>query len=90
MEQGKGARLYDWWNINQVKNTSKDKTAHPCQMPFEVMRNIIGILPNDVGIIDPFAGSGTTGVACKSLGIPFIGYEIDQDYCEIARQRLVL
>ena len=28
--QGKGARLYDWWNVNQVKNVSKDKTGHPC------------------------------------------------------------
>ena len=30
---GKTARLYDWWEINQVKNVSKDKTNHPCQMP---------------------------------------------------------
>ena len=28
-----GAKLYDWWNVNQVKNNSKEKTAHPCQMP---------------------------------------------------------
>ena len=40
-----GCKLYDWWNINQVKNVSKDKTAHPCQMPLEVMKRIIGILP---------------------------------------------
>lgn len=40
-----GCKLYDWWNINQVKNVSKDKLAHPCQMPLEVMKRIIGILP---------------------------------------------
>ena len=46
-----GAKLYDWWNINQVKNVSKDKTAHPCQMPLEVMKNIVGILPANATII---------------------------------------
>lgn len=87
--EGKGARLYDWWNINQVKNTSKEKTAHPCQMPLEVMLNIIGILPDNIGVIDPFVGSGTTGAACAELGIPFEGYDIDETYCEIARERLL-
>ena len=83
-----GGRLYDWWNVNQVKNVSKDKTAHPCQMPLEVMKNIIGILPDDILVIDPFNGSGTTGVACKELGKDYIGIEIDETYCEISRNRL--
>lgn len=56
-----GAKLYDWWEVNQVKNVSKDKTAHPCQMPIEVMRRAIGVLPDGYTIIDPFMGSGTTG-----------------------------
>jgi len=88
MAQGKGARLYDWWEVNQVKNTSAEKTTHPCQMPVDVMKRIVGILPDGIGVIDPFIGSGTTGVACKELGIPFEGYDIDADYCEIARGRL--
>ena len=83
-----GAKLYDWWNINQVKNVSKDKTAHPCQMPVEVMENIIGILPDDIVVIDPFMGSGTTGIACKKHNIPFIGIEQDSVYFDIAKQRL--
>lgn len=83
-----GANLYDWWNINQVKNVSKEKTKHPCQMPLEVMKNIIGILPNDLLIVDPFMGSGTTGLACKELGRDFIGIEIDEQYYEIAKKRL--
>lgn len=87
--QGKGARLYDWWNVNQVKNTSVEKTEHPCQMPLDVMKRVVGILPDNVGVIDPFMGSGTTGVACMELGIPFEGYEIDESYCEIAERRLM-
>lgn len=83
-----GAKLYDWWNINQVKNVSKEKTPHPCQMPLEVMKNIVGILPDDKTIIDCFMGSGTTGVACKELGRNFIGMEIDKTYFEIAESRI--
>ena len=87
--QGKtGAKLYDWWNINQVKNVSKDKTEHPCQMPLEVMKNIIGILPKDSIIVDPFCDSGTTGLACKALGYNFIGIEIDEIYYNISKERL--
>ena len=85
-----GCKLYDWWNINQVKNVSKDKTSHPCQMPLEVMKNIVGILPRDSTIVDPFMGSGTTGVACVEIGLDFIGIEMDSKYFEIAKNRLKL
>lgn len=85
---GKTARLYDWWEINQVKNVSKDKTEHPCQMPLEVMKRIIGILPEGYVIVDPFAGSGTTGLACKALGRDFILIEKDKKYIDIINNRL--
>lgn len=38
-----GAKLYDWWEVNQVKNVSKEKTAHPCQIPEEIISRIISI-----------------------------------------------
>jgi len=83
----KGRPLYDWWNIQQVKNVSSEKTAHPCQMPLEVMRNIVGVTPADT-IVDPFMGSGTTGVAAVQLGRKFIGIESDQKYFDIACKRI--
>jgi len=86
--EGKTCKLYDWWNINQVKNVSKEKTSHPCQMPLEVMKNIVGVLPKGSIIVDPFMGSGTTGVACKELGYDFIGIELDDEYFEIAKDRI--
>lgn len=86
--EGHSARLYDWWEINQVKNVSKEKTEHPCQMPLEVMKRIIGILPIDYTIVDPFMGSGTTGLACKLLNRNFVGIELDKKYFEIAQQRI--
>lgn len=84
-----GGRLYDWWEINQVKNVSKKEINHPCVMPLEVMKRIIGVLPKDILVFDPFCGVATTGVACKELGIDFIGTEIEKEYCEIAKERLV-
>lgn len=83
-----GTPIYDWWNINIVKNTSKDKTKHPCQMPLQVMKNIIRLLPEDYVIIDPFMGSGTTGVAAVELGRDFIGIELNVDYFDIAVDRI--
>lgn len=57
-------------------------------MPLEVMKNIIGILPSDIVVFDPFMGSGTTGVACKELGVDFIGCDIDENYCGLAQARI--
>jgi site-specific DNA-methyltransferase (adenine-specific) len=87
ISEGKSARLYDWWEINQVKNVSK-KHSHPCEMPLEVMKRIIGVLPENKIIIDPFMGTGTTGLACKELGRSFIGIELDNEYFKIAEKRL--
>ena len=90
----KGAKLYDWWEINQVKNVSKEKTNHPCQMPLEVMKRIIGILPDDCLIIDPFMGSGTTGLAVlemneqQNVNRKFVGIELDKEYYNIAKERI--
>lgn len=81
-------RLYDRWNINQVKNVSKKDNSHPCVMPVEVMKNIIWILPEDYIIVDPFMWSWTTAVACKELGRDFIWSEMNAKYCEIADRRL--
>ena len=57
-------------------------------MPLEVMKNIIGILPDDITVIDPFMGSGTTGVACAELGVNFIGIELDKTYFDVAKSRI--
>ena len=42
----------------------------------------------DMVVLDPFMGSGTTGVACKELGRKFIGIEINEKYCQIAQRRI--
>lgn len=84
-----GAKLYDWWEINQVKNVSKEKTEHPCQIPEELIQRIIKTTakPGEL-IIDPFCGSGTTVKVAKDLGFDWIGYEYDEVYCQIINNRM--
>lgn len=84
---GERARLYDWWEIDQVKNIGAEKTDHPCQIPLSLMLRIIGITSAEL-IIDPFLGSGTTLRAAKDAGRKAIGIERNERYCEIAAKRM--
>jgi site-specific DNA-methyltransferase (adenine-specific)/modification methylase len=64
-----------------------DKT-HPCEKPVALMEWCLGFLPDAETILDPFMGSGTTGVACVNLGRKFSGIELDPDYFDIACKRI--
>ena len=63
-------------------------------MPLEVMKRIIGILPDNCLVIDPFMGSGTTGVAVMEMNKEqntnrsFIGIELDEEYYKVACERI--
>lgn len=61
---------------------------HPTQKPVEVMAWCLGFLPEAQTILDPFMGSGTTGVACVQLGRKFIGIELEPRYFDIACRRI--
>lgn len=62
--------------------------VHPTQKPLALMEWCLGFLPDSNHILDPFMGSGTTGVACVKLGRSFTGIELDPDYFEIACKRI--
>lgn len=87
--EGKQARLYDWWEINQVKNVSKATNPHPCPIPYQVAARIIKITtePGDL-VIDPFAGSGTIIKAAIMLNRQGLGFEIDAAYASYANKSL--
>ena len=91
IEEGKTARSYDWWEINQVKNVSKKDNPHPCPIPYELARRII-LSTTKVGdtVCDPFAGSGTVLKAAKDLGRNFLGFDISEKYVEVARKLLIM
>ena len=94
----KGAK----WIFNKDKNKSymrslfetstvsgNERTNHPTQKSLQLMQDIIKIHTNkDDVVIDPFMGSGTTGVACLNLNIKFIGIELDKTYFNLSVERL--
>ena len=84
-------KLYNIDNLSDVWRcvpTHKRKdTGHIAVMPQEIAVNILNNIQGDV-VLDPFMGSGTTGVACKNLNRNFIGMELDEIYFNIAKERI--
>lgn len=77
------------WRMSQVEAYGDMKKEHPSQKPLALMRWCIGILPKQPEtILDPFMGSGTTGVAAVQMGRQFIGIERDPAFFEIACHRI--
>jgi len=78
------------WSIPGVKIVEKEYGKHPTQKPLDLLKRIVlaSTKENDI-VLDPFCGSGTTGVACGYYNKrSFIGIEIDTGYCDLAKKRL--
>jgi site-specific DNA-methyltransferase (adenine-specific)/modification methylase len=76
------------WN-GMIRQSERDvRRVHPTQKPIKLMQWCLSFLPDAETILDPFMGSGTTGVACVNLGRKFIGIELDPDYFDIACRRI--
>ena len=68
-------------------NSARHGRVHPHEKPLELMVALVGKCPKGV-ILDPFMGSGTTGVACVRTGRRFVGIEIEPKYFDIAVRRI--
>lgn len=69
---------------------TKQKTGHPCPFPVALVGNCLKMqgIPAGSVVFDPFAGSGTTGIAAEQLGMDAILCEVSSAYCEIIRKRI--
>lgn len=76
------------WDGFAVDERDKSRRVHPTQKPVPVMEWCLGFVPEANAVTDPYAGSGTTGVACVRLGRQFIGIELEPRYYEIAIKRI--
>jgi DNA modification methylase len=84
----KAVRRIYWRWAGMLRKGSEDR-VHPTQKPVGVMEWCLSHLPATVEtVLDPFAGSGTTGVACVRRGLRFIGIEREPKYFEIALRRI--
>lgn len=80
-------RISDVW---EIKKDAPSTYEHPTQKPVELFQNIIKKSSNEGDIVlDMFAGSGTTGVACKNLNRNYILIEKEQEYIDIINKRLI-
>ncbi len=66
----------------------KEERFHPTQKPFPVMEWCIERAGKISSVLDPFMGSGTTGVACARMGLQFVGIERERKYFDIACERI--
>ena len=74
-------------NVLGFKKTRNE--LHPTQKPVDMTEYMIGKFSDEGDVIlDPFMGSGTTGVACKNTNRIFIGMELDETYFNIAKERI--
>ena len=73
----------------EINNISGKNKVHPTQKPVELLQRLIVNSSTENGIVlDPFMGSGSTGVACVNTGRRFIGIELDKRYFDIAEKRI--
>lgn len=84
------SKLGDVWYISQASlNNEISASDHPAPFPIEVpLRIIKGCTNKNSMVFDPFMGSGTTAVACVKSNRNFIGFEISQEFCELAKKRI--
>lgn len=88
-----GKNPSDVWQIAKVTSgegrASKERTPHPAQFPLDLCERVIrGFSPVDGVVLDPFLGSGSTIDACLKCDRYSIGFEIREDYCAIAAERI--
>lgn len=86
-----GGRLPDdVWQFNRVCGTHRERVKwHPCQMPESILDRILRACSSEGDtVLDPFSGSGTTGVVASRLGRNFIGFELSPEYCRLATERI--
>jgi adenine-specific DNA-methyltransferase len=84
----------DWesalWNIPNVKANHPEKTIHPCQFPIELVERCVLALTNEGDrVLDPFSGVGSAILAALRHGRKALGCERDDQYIELAKQRII-
>lgn len=85
-----GKQMKDVWTGTLTSQREKIFGKHPTQKPLYLLQRILlASTCEDDLVLDPFCGSGTTGVACKLLNRRFVGIEKDRDFISLAKERLI-
>ena len=85
----KGKQMRSVWSIPSTPKREKLEGNHPTQKPLELLKRLVAMCTNEGDtVLDPFCGSGTTGVACVLLNRNFIGIDLDQSYLDLSAKRM--
>ena len=91
----KGVKIYGNFNskftyyVTPLNQRDKKRYKHPTVKPLEMIQNfVINSSLEDMIVLDPFMGSGTTAVACIKTDRKYIGFELSEEYCKIAEKRI--
>lgn len=85
----RGKQMRSVWSIPTTPKREKSHGDHPTQKPFELLKRLIALCTNEGDkVLDPFCGSGTTGVACVLLNRDFTGIDLDQNFVKLTKKRM--
>ena len=85
-----GKPIHDFIESSTISSSEHKLGNHPTQKPKVLLQHFIEILSNEKDVVlDPFMGSGSTGVVCEQLNRNFIGFELEEKYYNIASQRIL-
>jgi DNA modification methylase len=87
-DSGSAARFF--YTAKASKEERGPGNSHPTVKPLDLMKWLVTLvkMPENNLVLDPFAGSGTTGLACKLLNVPFLGFELDEKWVKIGNRRI--
>lgn len=84
-----GKVLHDFVETSVISQSERKLGKHPTQKPIKLIEFFVDVLSNENEVVlDPFMGSGTTGVACENLNRSFIGIELSEQYFNLSKERI--
>mgnify|MGYP004444074435 CR=1 FL=1 len=84
-----GKPIHDFIETSTITSSEHRIGKHPTQKPKMLLEHFVKILSNEGDVVlDPFMGSGSTGVVCETNNRKFIGFELNKEYFDIASQRI--
>lgn len=84
-----GKQMRSVWSIPSTPRREKTHGIHPTQKPFELLRRVVAMCSNEGDLVlDPFCGSGTTGVASCVLNRRFVGIDLEKEFLELTANRM--